>query len=54
MIIINREVYQKESPPMSKSESQTSVTVSIVATCIGTIDEIAMSVEIMFSLQLTW
>jgi len=54
MIIIDRDVYQKESLPMSKSETRTNVTVSIVATCIGNIDEIVMSVEIMFSLQLTW
>ena len=54
MVVIDKDVYRKESPPVPKNETRTNVTVEIVVTGIGTIDEIQMTVEFMFALRMTW
>jgi Low-density lipoprotein receptor domain class A len=54
LVIFDKDIYQKELPPVARNETRANVSVNVEVTDIGTIDEIQMTVEINFLLQLVW
>ena len=54
LVVIDKKVYRKESPPKSKKLQKANVHVNIAIKDFGSIDEIEMTVEVFFNLKLTW
>jgi len=54
LVVINKKIYNKESPPIPKNAERASVNVDFTIISIGSIDEIEMTVVVTFNLVLTW
>ena len=51
---MDKDIYKKELPPVARNEMRANVSVNVEVIDIGTIDEIQMTIEINFLLQLVW
>ena len=54
MVIIDKNVYNKESPPIPVHQDRAEVHVNFNIDSIGSIDEMEMTVEVTFKLILSW
>jgi hypothetical protein len=54
MIIIDKQLYQKEIPPLSKAEEKVKVLVNVSIIAIESFNEIEMVFKTKFSMNLKW
>jgi hypothetical protein len=54
MIFIDKQLYHKEIPPISKTDDKVKILVSVAIFAIEGLNEIEMKFKIKFSLSLKW
>jgi hypothetical protein len=54
MVIIDKQLYRKEFPPIQRDDSKTEVKVNATIFSVGSFNEIEMTFKMKFSIGLLW